>query len=193
VVYFIYLFTGFRQRNVQYVKGKILVLLKQKKWGKRIISTIISKTKGRWGMIISHHAPIDYDRTLKFFNIRVCARCSGVFIGLITILLIFSTIIITRKIYLVYLISFLLPLPAMLDFMGHELKWYKSNNFIRIFSGILLGIPLGVSIVLTKVSFYYLFLIIVWYCLIEIFVVHFFKIKNHLDNYYTKYTNGIVK
>jgi len=150
-------------------------------------------TKIKWGMIISHHAPIDYDRTLKIYKFRFCTRCLGVFIGFIFTLLLLPLTHALENINMFYFFIFFLPIPAVIDFLCHELQWFKSNNYLRLLSGILLGVPIGLSILFIKVSFIYLFLLILWYVVIEFFVAYFLKSKNHLEKYLRKYTNAIYK
>ena len=37
----------------------------------------------RWSMVISHHPPSQYERTLHLGAVRVCARCSAIVAGII--------------------------------------------------------------------------------------------------------------
>jgi hypothetical protein len=91
------------------------------------------------------------------------------------------------------IIAIIFPLTAVIDFLGNELKWFKSNNFFRFLTGLLLGVPLGISIYLLKESVKYLTIVVIWYLLLEIFVAICLKYKNHLDNYIIKYIDSVHK
>ena len=94
---------------------------------------------------MSHHPPEEYNRTFKVTRLRVCARCSGVLLGLAVSLFTWpghSPLASALPLWL----AFLLPLPAVANFVAHEIGVYSSNNAHRILSGVLLGIAVGFAV-----------------------------------------------
>lgn len=100
-------------------------------------------------ILLSHHPPNKLDHTIKIkFGknpIYICARCSGLISGLIFSIAFakyFDKIIIIS-----YPIIFVICLiPGTLDWIYHHLNKWKSNNIIRVSTGFLLGIPIGLVI-----------------------------------------------
>ena len=98
----------------------------------------------RWSMLLSHHAPCDYDHTLTVMGVRICVRCTGITIGAVVFTLLLVAFPYLQHFMPLWL-PFVLPLPAVVDFTTHELGWWKSSNVVRWISGVLVGIALGWS------------------------------------------------
>ena len=74
------------------------------------------------------------ERSIRIFKYQlpICARCTGIFIGILFSVLYFfleSSI----------LISFILGVPLIVDGLLQKLTRYSSNNYKRFFSGVLFG------------------------------------------------------
>ena len=107
---------------------------------KRVIDEV---GKEKFFALIAHHEPAQYHKTLRFriFNtyIRLCARCTGIYLGIIaTILLSVSAINIPHVFQL--LIIFAFPVPAMIDWGLDKYNLWKGSNTTRFVSGFMLGI-----------------------------------------------------
>ena len=143
----------------------------------------------QWGMLLSHHAPCDYDRTWKIGKVRVCTRCAGMLAGLIAGL---STTFLfkTFPIWYAVLICAVLMLPAAADFCCHELiPAYHSHNAIRVITGILFGYPFGVVVSLCFYNGVIMpsIVIILYAILMEIAISFIFFFRGHLEKYLSKY------
>jgi len=84
-------------------------------------------------------------------------------------------------------------MPAVFDFLANELKRFNSNNILRFITGILLGIPVGLSLHLLSRSIYFMVLLILWYAVIELFAALVMHAKGHLGDYIKKYSAAVTK
>ena len=154
-----------------------------------------SPTSGdiRWSMLTSHHPPCDYDRTFKIASIRICTRCFGVLLGVLTsILLQVNSNILASTIPIWVL--FLLPLPAVFDFIAHELDLWRSNNAKRLASGLLLGFAVGVGgCAIFSGDVFLGFLQIAWLAILEFGVAFTLRCAGRLDGYVERYEKGVRK
>lgn len=104
------------------------------------------KKEGWLFFLLSHHRPSNLDRTIQIKigkkEVYLCARCSGTLIGLISSIWLVG--------FFSSLASFILmslsPIPLLTDWVTQTLEWRKSNNKIRIITGFMLGIGLGMFI-----------------------------------------------
>ena len=91
--------------------------------------------------LIAHHEPDQFYKTLKFSvfnkNIRLCTRCTGIYLGIITTILYLLFSLTTPEILMSGIIYAFL-IPAMFDW-GLE-KYGTYNNATRFVSGFMLGI-----------------------------------------------------
>lgn len=145
-------------------------------------------------MILSHHAPVDYNRTFRILGVRFCTRCAGTLLGAVLAFLLFHYFENELSVWLMTLMCLTLPLPAAADFACNELKFFSSNNFLRLLTGILLGIPLGISLdKLAEGSLLIPLFTFSWYILIECIIVLLFRKLNHHEEYIGKYTNAVYR
>lgn len=101
--------------------------------------------------VFCHRIP---NRTLRFRGryFPVCARCTGIYLGALFTILPHYFIkdshfsILTDYKYLV-LISFILMVPTLIDGTTQLLRWRKSNNFIRVVTGLSCGIGYGLILI----------------------------------------------
>lgn len=93
--------------------------------------------------LIAHHEPEKFYKTLEFkiFNksIRLCTRCTGIYLGIIsTILLFLFAVNIPHSFQLVIIFAF--PIPAMIDWGLDKYNLWKGSNATRFLSGLMLGV-----------------------------------------------------
>lgn len=154
-----------------------------------------SPTSGdiRWSMLISHHPPCDYDRTFKIGSVRICTRCFGVLLGVIASVLLQVKSDISASIIPIW-VSFLLPLPSVVDFTAHELDLWRSNNAKRLASGVLLGFVVGVSGYAILDGYIFVgVLVIAWLAILEFAVALTLRYAGRLDGYIKRYEKGVRK
>lgn len=78
---------------------------------------------------------------LRIFNTntRLCARCTGIYLGIIATILLFFLEVNIPNIFKL-LIIFAFPVPAIVDWGLDKYDLWKSCNTIRFVSGFMLGI-----------------------------------------------------
>lgn len=202
VEFSIYLSTSFRRPNAPSVRELTSVPPGQRKWERSKMSLIgrltpprASPTSGgiRWSMVISHHPPCDYDRTFKIASIRICTRCFGVLLGLLTSVLLQVDSHVLASIIPIWA-SFLLPLPAVIDFTAHELEWWRSNNAKRLATGLLLGFAVGVGGYNIFAGYISLgFLQITWLGILEFGAALILRHCGQLESYVMRYEKSVRK
>jgi uncharacterized membrane protein len=113
-------------------------------------------------LLLSHHPQERLHRTihirLKRKNIYLCSRCTGTFLGIISIL---SANILGLRIPIeLYfpLIAFL-PLAAAVDWFTQSAKRRESKNWLRVCSGFLLGTAEALCLLLLINGFFLHFLL----------------------------------
>lgn len=98
--------------------------------------------------ILSHHEQSNWDRchNVPIFsrNVHICARCSGIYPGIIAGIITFS---LYSEIFPALIMAFILPLPALIDWSLTSFTKRSGNNAIRSMSGALLGYGYGFSLV----------------------------------------------
>lgn len=107
----------------------------------------------RWARLLAHNHWI----TLHIFGreLRLCARCSGVVLGFITLKILLTILIFSMSYSILFHIGFpvslLLALPSIVDWTTQSLGFRQSNNNLRLATGFLEGA--GVALLsLTNVS-----------------------------------------
>ena len=96
--------------------------------------------------VICHRRP---DRTLKFKGryFPVCARCTGIYAGVLFIFLLHYFIKLDYNLNL-FIISLILMLPTAIDGITQLYKWRESRNSIRLVTGLLCGVGYGLLLIL---------------------------------------------
>ncbi len=93
--------------------------------------------------LIAHHEPAQFHKTLRFrifnTNIRLCTRCTGIYLGIIATILLFLLAVNIPHI-LQLLIIFAFPIPAIVDWGLDKYNLWKGSNTTRFVSGFMLGI-----------------------------------------------------
>lgn len=141
-------------------------------------------------MLLSHHPPCQIDRTYTLLGIRLCVRCSGIVLGTLLALLIFSFVSIEPLLKL--LVGLILPLPAILNFTLHELGRIENKNYLRFFTGLALGVSIGIaSSCLLKNSIIISLAIYIWIIFLEFIVAIILYKANVLEKFIEEYERGI--
>jgi uncharacterized membrane protein len=137
--------------------------------------------------LLSHHSPKKLHRTIHIRmrgkDLYLCARCTGLWAGIIsTLLAFFSGIIFPIWFFLPLLM--VLPAPAMFDWVTQSCKLRESRNAIRIGTGCLLGIAWGLFFLLLAKGMIHLFLFALMILGAYIFILYIIARKtNFLDEY----------
>ncbi|MCI4323230.1 MAG: DUF2085 domain-containing protein [Thermoplasmata archaeon] len=102
-----------------------------------------------WEIILSHHLPHRYGRTIgvriRGRTVRFCSRCSGQLLGAATFLLVAllrADLPFSLTALSVQLLFAGAPLPAALDWLLQSTGRRESSNPVRLLSGLLLGFSL---------------------------------------------------
>lgn len=98
-------------------------------------------------LFVSHHAPEELDHCLRVpmpggRTLPVCARCTGIY-PLTFVLLVLQ---LAGRLDLAWLDPWgvlLLPLPAVIEFLGEQTGRWKGGNAARILTGLPLGLALS--------------------------------------------------
>lgn len=98
-------------------------------------------------LFFSHHAPDQYDHCWRFplpggRSLPICARCSGVYPLAIVLLVLQLAGVFSLAATDPWLVL-LLPLPAVVEFLGEQAGWWRGRNAARILTGIPLGIGMS--------------------------------------------------
>ena len=137
--------------------------------------------------LLSHHRPEQLHRTIHISirgkDLYLCARCTGVWAGIIsTFLVFFLGLDLPPWLYLLLLT--VLPAPATIDWITQSYKLRESKNATRMGTGYLLGIGWGLFILLLAKGMIHLFLFALMILGVYIFSVYIIARKtNFLDNY----------
>lgn len=105
--------------------------------------------------IFSHHSPKDYDKCWRIGEFRLCARCMGIYSGIMIGVLIYYLDLLRG--YYFSMIS-IFPMFMFLDWFLTKKKIVMSHNFIRTGTGVLCGIAyfLGLILLLKEQNLYVL-------------------------------------
>ncbi len=98
--------------------------------------------------LLSHHLPAEYDRcyapVVRGRTIRVCARCAGIYPGILAG--IWAALAAPATLGHLFLVV-VLPMPALLDWSASALTDWQGSNPGRTGSGLLLGYGYGLGLV----------------------------------------------
>ena len=142
-------------------------------------------------MLVSHHPPCDYDHTFRIGTLRICTRCAGITLGgiaSISVLVVFGPLHGIIPLWT----PFLLPIPAVVDFITHELAWRKSNNVLRWVSGVFLGFAAGwggYALLHGKAS--QGILLITWLASLEVIVAIILRTTGRLERFIERYEKAV--
>ena len=99
--------------------------------------------KLNWSMVLSHHPPEQYDRTYCLLGMRICVRCSAIWLTAISASVVMILTQFTMPLIVALVAIILLPLPGVYNFLKHEILPEQNTNIKRILTGILIGIEIG--------------------------------------------------
>lgn len=110
----------------------------------REVRTGLART-GRY--LLSHHRPAEWDRChalcVRGRTVRLCARCTGVYPGVLIGLVLFATG--SGRAAWPWIVG-LLPAPALVDWAVTASGERSGRNAVRTATGALLGIAYGVAL-----------------------------------------------
>ena len=95
---------------------------------------------------LSHHHPDEYNRTFVIAGVRVCARCLATYPTAFA--LIAAQVKLKAPLAWPYddVAGVALLLPALIDWSYGRFRPKAGNNFVRVLTGLALGIALGRSL-----------------------------------------------
>lgn len=104
--------------------------------------------------LLSHHQRSEWHRCYKLsisgLNLRICARCSGIYPGIIAGFL--TNYVFPLGLYNFGLLIFL-PLPALLDWIITSFTKWNGYNVVRTLTGFLLGYGYTIALVKLLLAF----------------------------------------
>ena len=127
-------------------------------------------------LFLSHHLEGEYDRCLNLpfgsRHWRICTRCTGVYIGILTGIL--ANLLISINSLSLMKVMFVFPLPAFVDFYLNQANIYSGTNETRLITGILLGFmyPAFVFSILTEPFNPYPYLAVLIYGLTALLLIN---------------------
>lgn len=151
-------------------------------------------TRIRWSMLVSHHAPCDYDRTIHILGLRVCTRCLGMVAGCLPGWLLSQACIgFGYKWCLIG--SLAMTLPAAYDFSANELsRNYRSTNLRRFVTGLTFGFVVGTCLASVWSGNAWPFLgLLAYLALMQVVIVKLFQIHGHCDAYLERYSSAVYE
>lgn len=148
-------------------------------------------------LMISHHPPTRLHRTICLVfgakKIHICARCTGIYSSIVGI---FITYILGFRFPLwVYLpLILFLPMPSVIDWFTQSSKLRESRNSIRVGTGLLLGIPVGLIMLLFINGMLFMFSISLVIMGAYVLTIYFIAKKTKcLDSYLNEVIQNIEK
>jgi len=137
-------------------------------------------------MVLSHHPPSQYDRTLHFAGKRWCARCSGVVLGMLAGGLSLSTTALALHLSIWYLLGIAAVTLSLgiFAFVRNEGGSRQSNNYERIAFGVVIGSLFPISWALSPWYFGILLLLIVAGQFVSAFAL---RRAGLLDSFFAQY------
>lgn len=147
-------------------------------------------------LLLAHHPYSELDRTVKICigktDLFLCTRCTGQYLGIIVYLSFFLQ---EPTVNLLISSIILLPLPATLDWLTQTLKWRKSTTLIRLITGFLFGIWIGVLVHAIKAWNINLLIVMVVQSFGYMSFVMAILYKNHgcIDDYLKPYEEFIAE
>ena len=145
-----------------------------------------------WGMIVSHHPPTQYNRTFRLCGVRFCTRCTGIFLGTVTMFFVLKEKAFDFGAF--YFVFLLLPVPAVLNFSLTELGKIKNSHYQRLLTGFLLGNTVGFMVYhLFFESLFWAFISLGIILSLEISVALILHKKGKLESFFQQYEDGLYK
>lgn len=112
-------------------------------------------------LMLSHNLPENLDRTIRLEfrgrSVHFCARCTGVYSGIL-IVLISSSWGFNFPTWMYLPLFSILPIPAAVDWITQSFGLRDSRNSIRISTGCFFGVSQGLFLLMLVNAMFYLFL-----------------------------------
>lgn len=153
--------------------------------------TTPTSPRPRWSMVLSHHPPSQYDRTLHIGGWRVCARCTGVGIGILIGALFTGTqfAYALKSTWVLGTFALVTLSVGIIAFVLNEAAIRKSNNSERLIFGLIFG---SLFPLLWAISWWYviaLFCLTIFGQFLSAFVLRRFGV---LDRFFAEYSEGAM-
>lgn len=122
---------------------------------------------------LSHHEPAEYCKCFHWKllgnDLYVCSRCLGIYLGIISCLVLGISTLFSPLFLIVILAVF--PSLALVDWALYAFKGFKSHNLVRLTSGLLLGVAYFSGILMILSNKMTIFVILIGLCYICIALV----------------------
>ena len=125
--------------------------------------------------LLSHHDEEQYSRTLKITDsVRLCARCTGMVIGFISLLIVNIFFIPYLSWPIALTLMLLMIIPALVDWLTQKFRKRESNNSLRVITGFLLGASITFMIHMREI---FLFVNILIFSMLFVILLIIFKVN----------------
>jgi len=145
-------------------------------------------------LIGSHHPPERLHRTIRLSfkgkTVYLCSRCTGTGLGIIGVFVANAFGVGFPIGFYLPLISFL-PLVAVVDWFSQSAKLRESNNWIRVSSGVFLGISEALVLLSIIKGFLVMFLVGLAIVFAYVFLIYLIAAKTKCLDPYLKELNQI--
>lgn len=138
-------------------------------------------------MLLSHHAPSDYDRTWTVGSVHVCVRCLGVAVGT-------AATLGSWKEWSAFPMPLFLfvAVPGVLDFTLHELGASASSGARRFLTGLLFGFFAAALLrAVIETRLVRLVLYLSWFLLLQAMSAIALKRSGRLDQLLRRYEDAV--
>ena len=98
----------------------------------------MAKGKVVFSLLLSHHPPAQYTRTLRLSfrgrKVRICARCTGELLGLLITIAVYRYLSLL-PVWLITIVAAVFPLAAIIDWSTQANEMRESTNVLRLVTG----------------------------------------------------------
>ena len=142
-------------------------------------------------MLLSHHPPSQYERTLHIAGYRCCARCSGVIIGVLVgaPILRATALLIYISVWHFLCIAVVTLVFGVVAFVRNESGSRQSNNYERIAFGVVIGTLLPIS---WAISPWYFAVVLALLAVGQFASAFVLRRAGLLDRFFSEYLEGAM-
>ncbi|MBD3351982.1 MAG: DUF2085 domain-containing protein [Candidatus Lokiarchaeota archaeon] len=144
----------FRQNLIQFLISEIISFIFIAPLMVVLIDRILKKGANKYSIIyhplLTHHVEFESDHAIPLkidgYYVFFCTRCTGMFTGILIGLFIHTFLLHAFRFEIppdiVFIIIVILPIPGLIDWGTQKLLMRTSNDYLRILTGICIGIAL---------------------------------------------------
>ena len=142
-------------------------------------------------MVLSHHPPSQYERTLHVAGCRWCARCSGVLIGVLVGALILraTALLLYVSVWHFLCITAVTLVFGVVAFVRNESGVRRSNNYERIAFGLVIGALLPI---IWAISPWYFAVVLALLAVGQFASALMLRRAGLLDRFFSEYLEGAM-